>query len=256
MLQNLPQRYVHNPIDLLSKSYADKLTLQAIEAATKLKANVISMSWSIYDRNDNGKSREGIKGMKDAIDNAGKSPLNTIMFCAAEDQGKWSRKNPYPATEHNSKILKRIGSASTYGDAAVYVDEGKIDYLFPGEISMGEDKISSGSSGATSLAAGLAALILWCESLQKVTGSNVTAKTGTENMPLPNEGRPIRRSTGKLEPVSFQDHDNMYGLFEKLRNADGNRLVNVTSILEKASMADNPPKMLIQLAKQEIGKAI
>lgn len=73
---------------------------------------------------------------------------------------KFCNKKPYP-TSCCTKKVKRIGSTRLFGDRSEAVNPESIDYLFPGEkdTALGNE---CGSSAATALASGLAALILWC----------------------------------------------------------------------------------------------
>lgn len=209
------------------------------------EANVISMSWTMYKAGDNN---DGINKLVDTIKNAGKKikgkdsdTRNTLMFCASEDSSHSSYRQPYPATDYNDKIIKRVGSAGIYGERANYVDPEAIDYLFPGEI-VSSRKLCSGSSTSTALAAGLSALILWCAALQKAEANPSSSTTEAKMHPVGPLG------TGH-ERINFQTHTCMYGLFDDLRSSKQNPLVNITKILHEAAAQDNPPAALIEHCK-------
>jgi hypothetical protein len=66
-----------------------------------------------------GDNNDGLFKLKKAIERAGQNDI--IMFCASEDGGYASFKSPYPATDCDQRIMKRIGSAGTYGERSDYV---------------------------------------------------------------------------------------------------------------------------------------
>jgi hypothetical protein len=219
------------------------------------------MSWTLYPTSNDPKS-DGIKLMMDAIERAAKK--NIIMFCASQDSGFQAHRDPYPAKECNSKTMKRIGSAGLHGERSGYVNPKEVDYLFPGEIAMSREKICTGSSASTALAAGLAGLLLWCCALQeKRRIMNEKPKPSTkaqDTLDAPQAPKPRQRAPSRLVPVpqpqagyvDFQQHTRMYGLFDKLRSSTENPLVNISSILHSAAVYDDPAGELVRRCK---GKA-
>jgi hypothetical protein len=218
------------------------------------------MSWTLYPTSDDPKGKD-IKLMMDAIERAAKK--NIIMFCASQDSGFQAHRDPYPAKECNSKTMKRIGSAGLHGERSGYVNPKEVDYLFPGEIAMSSEKICTGSSASTALAAGLAGLILWCCALQekrRIINEKLKPSTKAQDtMKKPQEPKPPQRDPSRLsvsQPqagyVDFQEHTRMYGLFDKLRSSTENPLVNISSILHSAAMHDDPAGDLVRRCK---GKA-
>ncbi|KAF4457029.1 intracellular serine protease [Fusarium austroafricanum] len=140
--------------------------IHAIEYAAERGAHIISMSWTI-------KAPEGEKKKEfdDAIHNA-LSNKGILMFCAASDQGK-SADLTYPHSSNRTSF--RIGAAKSTGSMADTVgDADALDFIFPGHqvVVNGSDGVydsdlekfeaHSGSSVATALASGLAALIIEC----------------------------------------------------------------------------------------------
>ncbi|RSL90273.1 hypothetical protein CEP52_014628 [Fusarium oligoseptatum] len=118
----------------------------------------------------NGKDKENLTKQ---IHDAGAAGIS--LFCSSDDIGVHTHTDqllPSPSIR-----LKRIGSCNGNGTKSDFVGETNIHYLFPGEQlpvmqehlerkgsnregdQGGEDK---GSSASTALAAGLAALVLWC----------------------------------------------------------------------------------------------
>ncbi|KAK8925053.1 Major intracellular serine protease [Metarhizium anisopliae] len=153
--------------------------VQAIEYAVEQGAQIISASWTV-------KPPEA--GLKKAFDDAVHHALNTkgaLMFCAASDQGK-SADLTYPHGSNPNSF--RIGAARATGSVVDNVGDGhELSFLLPGhevvvdsayedvpDKEFGTFAPHSGSSVATALAAGLAALIVECVRL----GVLYTAETG------------------------------------------------------------------------------
>lgn len=108
----------------------------------------MSMSWTV-------KLPDERSALQDALDNASKAGI--LLFGAYSDQGHNLGSNAvlYPAM-HNKVFC--IGAADSSGNLDKHVGYGA-DYAFPGGDN---DAKCEGSSFATALAAGLAALILHC----------------------------------------------------------------------------------------------
>ncbi|KAJ8127354.1 hypothetical protein O1611_g6283 [Lasiodiplodia mahajangana] len=223
---------------------------EAVEQAIKNGVNVISMSWTIY--NSRGRNDDDVTRLMDALRRA--EDANIIMFCACQDSGYSGHREPYPATSCNSKTMKRIGSAGAYGERSEYVNPKEVDYLFPGEVAMSQEKVCSGSSAATALAAGLAGLILWCCALQtRGTGDEKpkptvrTNSTHQDHTPHKTANSKAMMSPETTGPINFQNHDRMYRLFDNLRSSEENPLVNITPLLRNAAKKDDPAKELVRL---------
>lgn len=137
------------------------------------------MSWSLIKKKENESQMKQIEKLGDKITLAGNAENKIIMFCSASDDGVYGvHKNLYPGNS-GTKAIKTIGSSDEHGKPSKFVDESsKLDYLFPGE---GIDELQHGSSAATALAAGLAALILWCYAKESPQGWEKKAR-GWENM--------------------------------------------------------------------------
>ncbi|KAI1505744.1 hypothetical protein F5X99DRAFT_367585 [Biscogniauxia marginata] len=145
-----------------------KSAIQAIEYAVEQNAQIISMSWTTKPP-DNPRDRE-------AFDNAIRkaNSKGVLMFCSASDQGRFPDSN-YPHAS-NPNYTFRIGAAKATGTTSDTVGDGhELNFIFPGhEVVLGPlygdvaDKSftdfpsHTGSSVATALAAGLAALVLEC----------------------------------------------------------------------------------------------
>ncbi|KAF4961920.1 hypothetical protein FSARC_9961 [Fusarium sarcochroum] len=151
--------------------------IKAIEYAAERGVQIISMSWTIKPP-EGDKRKEFDDAVYNALNNKG-----ILMFCAASDQGK-SADLTYPYASNRSSF--RIGAAKATGDTAETVgDAHELDFIFPGYqvVMNGSDEVydsdvqkfeaHSGSSVATALASGLAALIIECVRL----GISYTGKT-------------------------------------------------------------------------------
>ncbi|KAI0965231.1 hypothetical protein F4678DRAFT_340691 [Xylaria arbuscula] len=147
-----------------------KSAAKAIREAIERGVNIISMSWTIQktDRNQSDVAKLG-----NAISIA--ASKNILMFCAATDQGAL-RDTTYPAACSTKEIFK-IGAAEASGAALKSLgDQSFIDFTLPGhQVFIGDDdaKVNNcprltGSSVATALASGLAAVILYTVQLAEV----------------------------------------------------------------------------------------
>lgn len=142
--------------------------MRAIQYATELKADIISMSWTI---------KPPTEPVKLQFDNAVHLALNgkhrALMFCAASDQGKFADRT-YPHRSNPSSF--RIGAAAATGKIMDTVgDTDDLSFIFPGhqvvvdnwyddvqDTTLKKFEAHTGSSVATALASGLAALIMEC----------------------------------------------------------------------------------------------
>ena len=134
------------------------------------------MSWTIRKIEDNSpqdNSKE-IKRLNDALRKAHKS--GALLFCAAPDEGLLTGttfKSYYPVgSEEVSNYIFKIGAATASN--TTWEQTGKdehLDFILPGHevkekdddlIDLKKDSPKTGSSVATALAAGLAALIIHC----------------------------------------------------------------------------------------------
>lgn len=119
------------------------------------------MSWTI----DPPKDPKESQGLDSAVAEAANA--NILMFCSARDKGANSTST-YPSKATNR--IFTIGAANSSGASLDYIgNPAELSYTFPGdkvEVDDGPAKTAShtvdGSSVATALAAGLAALILYC----------------------------------------------------------------------------------------------
>ncbi|KAK4163264.1 hypothetical protein QBC43DRAFT_319804 [Cladorrhinum sp. PSN259] len=156
-------------------SFTAKSAADAVEFAVKRGFDIISMSWTVQKSNDEeNDNTEDIKRLETAIKSA--VDQKRLVFCSAPDIGSTNREvldtyYPFSCPGVSDSIFK-IGAAKADGSMHSWVGApSSVDFILPGhnvEIRE-EDKIhehddipKTGSSVATALAAGLAALIIHC----------------------------------------------------------------------------------------------
>lgn len=128
-----------------------------------------------------------------------------IMYCAAADQSLYGgNKEIYPA-KADTYHIKSVGSAQEHGEGSKFVDQSQVDYLFPGE-NIKELGNPKGSSAATAIASGTAALILWC----------------------------FEKHLGKGGSKQIADPKKMHYLFSKLKHKDS-KWVDATTLFNDNS---------------------
>ncbi|KAK2616051.1 hypothetical protein N8I77_002766 [Diaporthe amygdali] len=177
-----------------------KSAIEAIKYATELGAQIISMSWTVKPPEEDDTS------FRNALHSALTDPQGISMFCAASDQGKFADRT-FPHAGNQGSF--RIGGATATGKTLDTVgDKDKLDFVFPGhEVvidhwyedvdrkTLDEFDAHSGSSVATALAAGLAALIIECVRLGVVhTNENPEKQNDPDIAVTANDLALIRKS--------------------------------------------------------------
>ncbi|PMD28807.1 hypothetical protein L207DRAFT_642096 [Hyaloscypha variabilis F] len=167
------QLYVVKLDEYMSENMKRQITAQsaakAVRAAIDRKVHIISMSWTIERTAHN---TADIGELESAIEAAARAGI--LMFCAANDQGI-ARDQSFPAACGGTKHLFKIGAAEASGAVWKWVgDPADVDFIFPGhnvvkdrpnDAPLEKCKTLTGSSVATAIAAGLAALVLYCVQL-------------------------------------------------------------------------------------------
>lgn len=195
------------------------MNLQAIEAALDKNVTIISMSWTIpmteHDREANTRREFPFLGSPDSTQNcwlfhaltviravhaALEKAVNrgVLMFCSAPDEGKFF-KFDYPSGPWREKFL-RIGAADSDGTVFRWTAEDGITYIVPG-VDVTRDQViagsfnahlnpgitnrmvgvrETGSDVATALAAGLAAMLIYCVKASVL----IVMTANTSNNPL------------------------------------------------------------------------
>ncbi|GLA21359.1 hypothetical protein AnigIFM62618_010666 [Aspergillus niger] len=154
----------------------------AVMAAVRQKVDIISMSWTIQETEDNQSS---ITALQDAIRAALDAKI--LLFGAASDKGAVTEIE-YPC--FFDRRIFRIGASTA--DGRVYGPSGNpqnLSFIFPGHkisprspyLEKGlpiDSEEKSGSSISTALAAGLAALVLHCIRLGAIQAEMEARQTG------------------------------------------------------------------------------
>ncbi|EAQ88708.1 hypothetical protein CHGG_05327 [Chaetomium globosum CBS 148.51] len=181
---------------------------KAVDWAIRRHVHIISMSWSLVKVDAN---KEQIALLDSKIQEAARKGI--IMYCAAADQGQYgSDLELYPARA-DTKHVKAVGSARENGAASTSVDPSQVEYLFPGEEieELGKRK---GSSAATALASGLAALVLCC----------------------------FEKQLGKGGSSRIANPKNMHEVFEKLKAKDS-KWVDATRLFKEGNTIETVVKL-------------
>ena len=141
------------------------------------------MSWSIHSSDIHATERRELEdSIKNAYDNG------ITMFCAASDHGRTSESAAEDDLPAAFLYPLKIGAARADGHAWGNVGYEKIDYYLPGhkivldDYRPAEGQPQSGSSLATAVAAGLAALVQYCSNLtdNESKADRVLRRTRTE----------------------------------------------------------------------------
>lgn len=188
------------------------------------------MSWTI-ERTPHNES--DILELESAIAAAANERI--LMFCAANDQGI-ARDRSFPAACALTKHLFKIGAAEASGAVWKWVgDPADVDFIFPGHNVVKErpndapvDKCRTltGSSVATAIAAGLAALVLYCVQL------------GALNTQASNQQQGQGHPTVTMEDFkAMKGHERMKEAFLAIgtSQASGNKYVEVWDVFKPAA---------------------
>ncbi|KAI1043797.1 hypothetical protein LB505_012450 [Fusarium chuoi] len=203
---------------------------KAIQAALDKNATIISMSWTLPIET----GKDHVKGelhavLKKAVEN------KVLMFCSAPDKGKFTELD-YPSGPWPNSFF-RIGAAYSNGTVFQWTPEVGITYILPG-VDVVQDQLKGGSSKsgegsksgknltgssvATALGAGLAAMIIYC-----VKASILSVKTANQNKaaihPIPDD-----------RAIQVAKPDAMRRAFASLGSTTSNKFLQVWEELDKA----------------------
>lgn len=141
------------------------------------------MSWTI-DLPSDSEEYPDFNLLREALQRADQK--NILMFCSASDRGA---NNPPTLPAQASGHIFRIGAARPSGQMVDYVGSpDNVDYTCPGDAVGTEKSDPCGaiktdwhtvSSVATALAAGLAALILYCAQVRLAFSERENTRQGT-----------------------------------------------------------------------------
>ena len=140
---------------------------KAVEWAKEQGVDIISMSWNVKRVAGPTGNEKEIRQLKKVISDAADEKNILLLGAACDVKGSSPAEEWYPC---NSNHVWSIGATDMDQDPKKYVDMDKcVDYLFPGEHVLGsgrDEDVEVGNSGATALAAGLAAAVVSCMRLE------------------------------------------------------------------------------------------
>ena len=187
------------------------------------------MSWTIKKTEEN---TSHIENLEKAVQAAAKD--NILMFCAASDGGAVTDQT-FPAESQRESVFK-IGAATEEGKAWKWVGEGKnVDFIFPGhevvqerykEALLQNCNLLTGSSVATAIAAGLAALVLDCVQLAALHYENLldqqmkltSSRSPEDESRLRQDKLDVDQAIDRAEKVRRHDYVNLKAT-EKMKAA-------------------------------------
>ncbi|KAH7120547.1 hypothetical protein EDB81DRAFT_952433 [Dactylonectria macrodidyma] len=216
-----------------------KYAALAVQAALDKKATIISMSWTLP-------MPKGSNGVKDTLHTVLQKAVENkvLMFCSSPDEGKFSELD-YPSGPWPDDFF-RIGAARADGTVFEWTQDDGITFVLPG-VDVVKDQVGNssfdmpssggvtnrvvdfkyetGSSVATALAAGLAAMVIYC-----VKASILAVKTANQN-------------TGPIVGIAIPDNggdlvarpDAMRAAFRSLGKKTHNNFIQVWEELDKIS---------------------
>ncbi|RSL53148.1 hypothetical protein CEP54_010537 [Fusarium duplospermum] len=160
------QRTGRNTMSITAES-----AVKAVNWAVDNKVQLISMSWTISQTANPAAIQDLVTAINCAVQNG------ILIFCSVSDQGPRDT-GQYPARCNRDNSFL-IGTATISGQAWRWNGTNDVDYILPGtdlDVQIHDDLFDSrlrniyesGSSLATALASGLAALILDCIALYNV----------------------------------------------------------------------------------------
>ncbi|KAI1416699.1 hypothetical protein F5Y13DRAFT_186317 [Hypoxylon sp. FL1857] len=212
-----------------------KYAAQAIQAALDKKATIISMSWTIPMPEGKSKEREEMdRVLQKAVDR------NVLMFCSSPDRGKFTDLD-YPSGFLRNRFF-RIGAARNDGTVFNWTPEDGITFVLPGvdvvrnQLGTGTSpaevtrriidfEYETGSSVAAALAAGLAAMIIYC-----VKVSVLALKTANAN-----KGHIVGIGISPNDASRIAEHETMRFAFASLGQMTANNFIPVWERLDPVS---------------------
>ena len=234
------------------------------------------MSWTIK-RNEDVQMEQSntaeIQRLEAAMTTARKK--GALLFCSGPDEGNISDISEYyPVGCANlSNQIFKIGAATSFNKKADPTGKtSHLDFLLPGhEVEVkGDDKITvdnslkSGSSVATALAAGLAAMIIQCVRLGAIETYRryVTEERGSATETNRTKTNPDIVSKSLKDLADIKKFDYMKRVFKGIpRNEEKSKYLEVDKTFEdlgktltnKEMDEDEKRKALIEFAKQLVG---
>ncbi|KAF5560550.1 intracellular serine protease [Fusarium napiforme] len=216
-------------------SYNQLTTKKAIEAALARNATIISMSWTIPKPEEGSKLKQRLDAVLERACNQ-----KVVMFCSSSDQ--IDNTEHYPSAYNQERIF-RIGAA--HDDGSPWGHSGKGNhFIFPGvnvDTSGGRSlpqyladkriapKESTGSSIATALAAGLAAMITHCFKATALSSALARVQQGKDGQ--------VQVDLGKESDVKrISEYDVLEEAFKKLGRAHNDQFIQVWKRFDPANL--------------------
>ncbi|THV44375.1 hypothetical protein BGAL_0659g00010 [Botrytis galanthina] len=204
---------------------------EAIDVAVDRKVQIISMSWTIKQPDSNSEEKEKFDS---AVRRAVKAGI--LLFCSAADKGL-HQDNDYPAASNPTEMFK-IGAAKPNGNVWDWVPNIRhLDFIIPGyevaeNASLDDDSSQNfqpqtGSSVATALGAGLAALVICCVQLASIHTQMSRQK-----------GHPDAPSSLTLDDLRHvKNHENMKAALRTIGTSpdSDNKFIEVWRLFDKAA---------------------
>ncbi|RDW67032.1 hypothetical protein BP5796_09781 [Coleophoma crateriformis] len=203
---------------------------EAIDAAVDRQVQIISMSWTIKQPEKQRDKEKFDAAMRRAV------AAGILIFCSAGDAGA-HQDSDYPASCSPNKVI-RIGAAKANGNAWEWVGSlNNLDFITPGhevvqrkseDVLMQHFQPQTGSSVATALAVGLAALIISCVKLGALHTQSVGVSPTAVTM---------------KDLVEVRQHKNMKAAFDAVGTSreSNNKFIEVWRLFEKAAKDIQPP---------------
>lgn len=158
------------------------------------------------------------------------SSRNVLMFCSSPDKGNF-RYLDYPSAAQRDKVF-RIGAAHDHGQPSKYVDK-DVDFIFPGvhvDISGSGSGAASGSRIATALAAGLAAVVIYCHKI-----CALALKAQTQAVMSPDET--LRGKFSETAVLRLSKHAVMKGAFGRIGWVNDTKFIQIWDELQPVVLA-------------------
>ncbi|KIW80117.1 hypothetical protein Z517_06732 [Fonsecaea pedrosoi CBS 271.37] len=204
------------PGDGTKSLFSAKSAADAAEYCATRGFDIISMSWtikkSIYTP-ETANDWKDLERLEKALDEACKN--GALLFCSAPDEGgisdeKFRTYYPVGCDSLSSRIFKIGAATSANKEADRTGKSSQLDFILPGhevrergsDAIKVDDSLKSGSSVATALAAGLAALVIHCVRLGAI--ETIRARTTRRN----SEARKVEGEASSEDGAKSEENTN------------------------------------------------
>lgn len=204
--------------------------------------DIISMSWSVPKPAEGSREKASFDiALKNAIDKG------ILMFCSSGDRGDLESPDTYPGAFSRAKIFRIAGATSKGRDREGTPKPESFDFLFLGEEvvehrpkGVPKSQPYSGSSVATALASGLAALVFHIIRLGALA-HELTAKSRTKEAST--QGVSVDDFTDTRSRIHAAEY--MRTAFKSIgMNEENHKFVEVWALLDRNPDLNNKWKSL------------